>query len=463
MTVARFTRRLFIITMCILWLQTPQPLSLTVAAQSQPAQSQPPQTTFDCSTVSEIPQLECEALVAIYEHNGGPNWTNTTGWLAIDTPCQWFGVACRDGHIVELNLFGSLFTPFGLTGRLPAEIGNLSNLSNLALYHNHLTEIPVEVGNLSNLSVLELPRNQLTEIPVEIGNLSNLSILYLDNNQLAEIPIEIGNLSNLSKLTLNNNQLTDVPVEIGNLSNLFSLYLSSNQLTEIPVEIGNLSNLSRLALYNNQLTEIPAEIGNLSNLSRLDLENNQLTEIPVEIGDLAYLSFLYLTWNRLPHLPDAIENHPSIQSFTSWRWSGSPNEGELSTQELRWMATQTIVPTDFTASPQPQRDIQFSWSPIAFQGEGYYEISLSTNGSTFEVSQTSADKSTDSILITGLEPETTYHAHIRTYTAPHTNQPSGLWSEYSDVVIVTTLSNADNTEGAVQGDIQHIFLPVINH
>lgn len=32
-------------------------------------------TTFDCSAVSEIPQTECEALVALYNSTNGPSWT----------------------------------------------------------------------------------------------------------------------------------------------------------------------------------------------------------------------------------------------------------------------------------------------------------------------------------------------------------------------------------------------------
>ncbi|MEM7532189.1 MAG: C13 family peptidase, partial [Chloroflexota bacterium] len=192
-------------------------------------------------------------------------------------------------------------------------------------------------------------------------------------------------------------------------SNLSSLYLWGNQLTELPVEIGNLSKLSTLSLYNNQLTEIPAEIGNLTNLERL-----------------------YLAWNRLPHLPDAIENNPSIQSLTSW---GSSN--------FDWMITQTITPTAFTVSSQSQRDIHLSWSPIDFQeAEGYYEISLSADGETFEVYPVTADKNTDSMVVTGLAPGTTYHTRIRTYTAPHDDQPNGLWSAYSDVVTAATLPPA---------------------
>jgi len=40
---------------------------------------------FPCSDVTEIPQIECEALVALYNVAGGPGWEErTAGWLAFD-------------------------------------------------------------------------------------------------------------------------------------------------------------------------------------------------------------------------------------------------------------------------------------------------------------------------------------------------------------------------------------------
>ena len=41
------------------------------------------------------------------------------------------------------------------------------------------------------------------EIPVELGNLTNLQQLHLSQNMLSgEIPVELGNLTNLQRLSL---------------------------------------------------------------------------------------------------------------------------------------------------------------------------------------------------------------------------------------------------------------------
>ena len=107
-----------------------------------------------------------------------------------------------------LDLGGS-----NLTGEFPPEIGNLTNLIELALYNNQLTgPIPPEIGNLTNLSYLSLGGNQLTgSIPSEIGNLTSMTMLKLQDNQLnGDIPESICELnitwSDSKRFRLYNNQ-----------------------------------------------------------------------------------------------------------------------------------------------------------------------------------------------------------------------------------------------------------------
>lgn len=81
---------------------------------------------------------------------------------------------------------------------------------------------------------LFLGSNRLTgPIPPELGNLTNLTGLHLAKNQLTgPIPPELGNLTNLINISLNNNNLTgSVPPELGNLTALFYFTLEENQLT----------------------------------------------------------------------------------------------------------------------------------------------------------------------------------------------------------------------------------------
>ena len=191
---------------------------------------------------------------------------------------------------------------------LPSELGNLSKLKKLGLYQNQLVNLPSELGNLLELTELHLNINQLTELPSELGNLRKLKILGLYENKLVNLSSELGNLSELTELYLNINQLTELPSELGNLRKLKILALHENKLVNLPSELGSLRKLKILALHENKLVNLPSELGNLCKLKMLRLEKNQLTELPCELGNLRKLKILGLYENKLVNLPSELGN-----------------------------------------------------------------------------------------------------------------------------------------------------------
>ena len=99
------------------------------------------------------------ALVALYNATGGASWTTNTAWNSSDPLGDWHGVTTNaDGRVTSLIVANN-----NLTGSLPAELGNLSELEELAFYDNSLTgSIPPELGNLSKLETLNLRNNMVT-------------------------------------------------------------------------------------------------------------------------------------------------------------------------------------------------------------------------------------------------------------------------------------------------------------
>ena len=170
-------------------------------------------------------------LVALYNVTNGDYWVNNRHWVS-DAPLgAWHGVFTNSmGQVTGLELGEN-----ALVGKIPSELGSLSNLIGLTLDQNELTgEIPPELGNLTNLDILILPWNRLGgEIPPELGNLTDLKTLMLHGNQLrGEIPPELGNLTKLKTLWLHENQLGgEIPPELGNLTNLEGLLLYGNRFT----------------------------------------------------------------------------------------------------------------------------------------------------------------------------------------------------------------------------------------
>lgn len=104
------------------------PLTLPLPTKAAPA------IEFTCTTVTEILQTECEALVALYNSTNGTQWHIETDWLKTSTPCSWLGIICFRDSVIFLRL-----RAFGLSGSIPPELGNLSNLAKLELANNQLS------------------------------------------------------------------------------------------------------------------------------------------------------------------------------------------------------------------------------------------------------------------------------------------------------------------------------------
>ena len=439
-----------------------------------------------------IPAAERAALIALYSGTDGDNWNDNSGWktppLDVDgfalpgTENTWFGVTTDGGNasVTAINLgnnqlTGSIPPELGnlsnlidlslhrnqLSGGIPAELGNLANLQAIILEFNQLTgTIPIQLGNLTNLINLDLQGNQLTgSIPAELGNLISLEALDLRQNQLTgNIPIEIGNLANLEGLVLTFNQLTgDIPAELGNLSNLLGLRLDNNQFTgSIPSELGNLANLQWLDLSSNQLIgTMPSELGNLTNLQILELHNNRLSgSIPVELGNLINLATLLINSNMLiGAIPISLINLSGLSNtdigYNAVYTDNATLGTFLSSEDPDWEDTQTVAPENVSASTTSDTSAEVSWTPILYTADsGGYQVFYSTSsGGPYTLLGSTIDKSASQMEITGLDPGTTYFFVVKTRTDPHIQNQNAVDSENSQEATAKTTGDSDKSSG----------------
>ncbi|KAK7257141.1 hypothetical protein RIF29_30899 [Crotalaria pallida] len=193
-----------------------------------------------------------------------------------------------------------------ISGQIPAEIGEISNLESLNLENNQLGgPLPPSLGNLSKLKRLLLSANNFTgTIPETFGKLKNLTDFRIDGSSLSgKIPIFIGNWTKLDRLDLQGTSMEGpIPPTISELKNLTELRITdlSGPTMTFP-DLRDLKNLERLGLRNCLITgQIPDYIGEMTSLKSLDLSFNMLTgPIPNSIQGLKGLDYLFLTNNSL--------------------------------------------------------------------------------------------------------------------------------------------------------------------
>ncbi|XP_021637543.2 probable LRR receptor-like serine/threonine-protein kinase At3g47570 [Hevea brasiliensis] len=235
--------------------------------------------------------------------------------------------------------FSTQITYFGvgenlISGIIPADIGNLVNLTELELGGNQFTgTIPNSIGKLKKLQGLSIYSNRLSgNIPSSLGNLSWLSELYLHDNQLqGTIPSSLQYCKNLLKLYLFQNNLSgSITQEVFNLSSLsISLNLAHNQFTgSLPSVVGNLKGLGELDVSWNEFSgELPASLGSCTSLEKLYMEHNFFQgSLPSSFSSLKGVQYLDLSCNNLSGLiPGYLETVP----FLYLNLSSNNFEGEV--------------------------------------------------------------------------------------------------------------------------------------
>ena len=192
----------------------------------------------------------------------------------------------RSNNIRKLALQACNFT-----GTIPSWLGSefASSLEYLGLGNNQLTgEIPSNIGELTQLKVLALDDNDLSANIEMFHTLPNLISLLLEDNRITGTLSDalLSSWNELSFLDLSNNMITGILPDglLKHKNNLRVLDLHGNEITGQLSDAMIPSNndvLEFVALHENRLTgTIPGSISKLVNLKHLGSSKKNLTRLP---------------------------------------------------------------------------------------------------------------------------------------------------------------------------------------
>ncbi|KAK9016651.1 hypothetical protein V6N11_079146 [Hibiscus sabdariffa] len=205
---------------------------------------------------------------------------------------------------MEKMCFSSLFGN-RLTGAIPAELANLSNLTNLVLEVNGFSGLlPSELGNLSRLERMLLGSNNFTgEIPETYANLTSMEDFRISDNKFAgQIPEFIfRKWRNVTRIEMEGSGLSGpIPSINAPLQSLRYIIISdlNGAETTFPQLNASLPRLDRVMFRScNLIGEIPPSLRTFTTIRILDLSFNRLSG---EIPDLSVLNYdtLFLNGNN---------------------------------------------------------------------------------------------------------------------------------------------------------------------
>ena len=337
------------------------------------------------SPAALIHAADRDALVALYHATGGPDWTHSDNWLSDASLDDWYGVVADSaGRVTGLRLRDN-----GLTGTLPAALGDLAELRFLQFPQNGLTgAIPSEIGSLGRLGALWLSDNDLSGVlPPELAELDSLRGFWVGDNELeGVVPAAFRDLRPLF-FDIEGNEKLCLPgtaefaawvegllyfagsvcgkddVEV--LRNLYEATDGANwNNADGWLEGGNASGwhgvttdsvgrVSGIDLSDNGLAgSLPQELGRLVSLVTLDVSGNRLSgALPERLGVLASLTALDVSANRLAgRLPEELGALASLAKLNlSSNYFAGPLPLSLSNtplEELKYEYTRLCVPDD---------------------------------------------------------------------------------------------------------------------
>lgn len=264
------------------------------------------------------------ALVAVFNATGGAeNWHADRVWDLTKPMKEWYGVKLNDeGRVNTLNLAKGTVTA---DWKLPADIGNLVEMTNFRIIGNNLTGVlPEEVYNLTKLVSFYLTNNTPTwTLSPKIAVMTDLKDLYIDQNPnlTGTLPKELGTLTKLVNFNVSQTGVSgDIPAEMSGCTSLKNLMCFKTQLSGVPDNLDQWPSLALIQLYGNpnMTGSLPTSVGKCTKLTSVWFyECNFTGNIPESWSNLpSTCKQLRIQDNKLSGVvPAAVQAHAN---WTNW-------------------------------------------------------------------------------------------------------------------------------------------------
>lgn len=230
----------------------------------EPTLEELPLTRLDISRndISTIAPAQLESLTELVARG-----TSLTSFEGLER--------CRKLRVIDLR------GPRGAqrTFTFPDWLEWLTELRTLRVQNLAFDEVPATIGKLPRLVELALSSKTLTALPDEIGDLSELRRLVLNDlvsgcEQLAELPSSLGRLAKLELLHVSRGGLKRLPESISDCKALRDVELDDLDLAdpmETMIQLAQLPALSRLSVTNSGLTRLPESLAEHTGLTDVRL------------------------------------------------------------------------------------------------------------------------------------------------------------------------------------------------
>ncbi|XP_047315841.1 receptor-like kinase TMK4 [Impatiens glandulifera] len=235
--------------------------------------------------------------------------------------CSWQGIRCdtSTNRVISINLDSA-----SLSGTLPSDLNQLSQLTTLALQRNSLSGVLPSLSNLSSLQEVYLDGNSFTSIPSDffVGLTALREISISDNIALApwSIPDSMTQCGSLVTFTASNASLTgSIPDIFNSFPSLQNLRLSYNNLTgSLPSTFAG-SEISNLWINNqfNGLSGTVEVLSSMNQLSQVWLQANGFTGPIPDLSNCTNLFDLQMRDNQFTGIvPPSLMNLPNLQNIS---------------------------------------------------------------------------------------------------------------------------------------------------